>query len=127
MVAYNFHPRFAAPIRAGTKCQTIRKISGKRHAQAGERAQLYVGQRTKACWKILEPDPIVTSVRPISMVFCEDDIILPSPDGALPDKVLDDAFAQADGFHDLEDMRNFWLTTHGLGRFDGVVIRWGAA
>lgn len=66
MVAYNFQARFVAAIEAGEKAITIRTIGRRRHARIGERLQLYTGQRTKACRKLVDPDPVVTGVQPIT-------------------------------------------------------------
>lgn len=48
MVAYSFKRRFAEPILAGAKRQTIR-ADRRRHARPGEELQLYTGMRTKSC------------------------------------------------------------------------------
>ncbi|MCA1972097.1 MAG: hypothetical protein LDL44_04610 [Caenispirillum sp.] len=66
MVAYNFQARFAAAVEAGEKAITIRTIGQRRHARIGERLQLYTGQRTSACRKLLDPDPVVTGVQSIT-------------------------------------------------------------
>ncbi len=66
MVAYDFHARLAAAIEAGDKAITIRIIGQRRHARIGERLQLYTGQRTRACRKLVDPDPVVTGVQPIT-------------------------------------------------------------
>lgn len=66
MVAYNFQARFVAAVEAGEKVLTIRTIGRRRHARVGERLQLYTGQRTRACRKLVDPDPVVTSVQPIT-------------------------------------------------------------
>jgi hypothetical protein len=65
MVAYNFKPQFAPLVEAGTKLQTIRAERRSRHAAPGEAIQLYTGMRTKACRKLLTPDPICQSVEPL--------------------------------------------------------------
>ncbi|SOE01824.1 hypothetical protein [Caenispirillum bisanense] len=66
MVAYNFQARFAAAVEAGEKAITIRTIGGRRYPRIGERLQLYTGQRTRACRKLVEPDPVVTGVQLIT-------------------------------------------------------------
>lgn len=135
MVAYSFRPRFVTPIRiglglpilpedddtdAGTllvpKRQTIRAIGKRRHARAGEMLQLYTGMRTRQCKKIGEAPcvfvvPIRIDVMKTRLKFS--------------DFVFDaEAFAQADGFASAADMHAFWLDAHGLGKFEGVLIRW---
>ncbi|MCA1971589.1 MAG: hypothetical protein LDL44_02025 [Caenispirillum sp.] len=66
MVAYNFQARFAAAVEPGEKAITIRTIGRRRHARIGERLQLCTGQRTRAWRKLVDPDPVVTSVQPIT-------------------------------------------------------------
>lgn len=59
MVAFNFMPQFAPLVASGTKTQTIRQTA---RAKPGDRLQLYTGQRTKACRKLVDPDPVCTLV-----------------------------------------------------------------
>lgn len=126
MVAYSFRKRFAAPILAGTKAQTIR-ADRKRHARPGEEIQLYTGMRTKHC-KLLARVRC-EAVVPVRMTFSR-------WGGAaavwLEDRpmasVLLDAFARQDGFGSFLDMRLFWLCEHARDAdeidFRGVLIRW---
>ncbi|QBF31524.1 ASCH domain-containing protein [Thalassococcus sp. S3] len=125
MVAYSFQKRFAPMIEAGFKLHTIRGHR-KRHAFPGERLQLYQGMRTKACRKIIDPDPMCLSVEPIRIerrrglierVEVFDRII-----GDL------DAFAVADGFEDREDMSAFWTEQHKAKDevFLGVQVGWAS-
>lgn len=65
MVAYNFQARFADAIQAGEKAITIRDVAKRKHADKGDRVQLYTGQRTKACRKLVDPDPVVVGVQAI--------------------------------------------------------------
>lgn len=134
MPAYSFKHRFIGPIMAGLgiehrnergmivipgprpKQQTIRAVGKRRHARAGETVQLYYGMRTRQCFKIgdakcLYVVPIVIGVLKTTLKFS--------------DFVIDaDAFARADGFADAADMHAFWLKEHGIGKFEGVLIRW---
>ncbi|MFK5597639.1 hypothetical protein ACFZ8E_11600 [Methylobacterium sp. HMF5984] len=57
MVAYSFKARFAAPILAGTKAQTIpaERTGRSRHARPGEQLQLFSGMRTKHCLRLGDP------------------------------------------------------------------------
>jgi hypothetical protein len=64
MVAYSFKSFFAPQIIAGLKCQTVR-ADRRRHARPGEAVQLYTGMRTRACHKLVTPDPLCTQVRRI--------------------------------------------------------------
>ena len=131
MVAYSFKPRFAGPILAGAKAQTVR-AHRRRHARPGEQLQLYTGMRTKH--RRLISTVICESVEPVRLTFNRSlgpllfivgDVVLSSAER--------EAFAQADGFGQdgiaaLDDMSEFWFGTHGRGvndiDFRGVVIRW---
>ena len=131
MVAYSFKKRFAAPIRAGTKAQTIR-AQRKRHARPGEEAQLYTGMRTKHC-KLIGRS-ICESVMSVRLTFHR--AYGPMSffiDGVLLGCDAMEAFAQADGFGAdggiaVLDMAAFWFDAHGGAGdeidFAGVVIRW---
>lgn len=132
MVAYSFKKRFEQPIQAGTKRQTMRN-DRKRHARPGECLQLYVAMRTKQCRKILEADPVCSSVQPVRVEFGDWGRITEIKVGAIILRSagrLDD-FAQKDGFDDAEDMSAFWRQEHpeavAVGRWEGVLIRWDPA
>lgn len=124
MVAYSFQKRFVAPIRAGTKTQTIRAFSaaGKRHVLPGRLIQLYTGMRTKACERIIA-DVVCVDVLPIHITMWDayiDRITI----GNVPRDVVDlDAFARADGFRNLDDMSAFFREMHRDG-FKGALIKW---
>lgn len=128
MVAYSFKKQFVEPIRAGTKCQTIR-AHRKRHAYPGEALQLYVGMRTKHCKKII-PDPQCTEVVPISLEVRAGGFGSVKLDGEILLRAERNDLAIADGFPDDGwgppelQMWAFWVQTHGIGEFNGVVIRW---
>ncbi|MFT6668663.1 MAG: hypothetical protein ACJAVZ_000109 [Afipia broomeae] len=132
MVAYSFQRQFIEPIRlgirdpkaAGAKLQTIR-AHRKRHARAGEMLQLYSGMRTKNCMKIV-PDQLCEDVFNIRFEVAKSGIKdiyfgLSEPRFELP-KVNE--FAQEDGFFDADAMRDFWLSSHGEGLFEGVLVKW---
>jgi hypothetical protein len=139
MVAYSFAPQFVAPIEARTKLQTVRGHR-RRHARVGEPIQLYTAMRTKQCRKLVEPDPVVTRVWPITIfvnkAFHSGNIIsrIDLDFYHLPADEME-AFARADGFVSddeasaLRRMGEFWVKAHDVQgdffRFDGVVIRWG--
>lgn len=139
MVAYSFNKRFVSPIRVGLgikihhepgdahvytpKRQTIRATGKRRHARPGETLQLYHGMRTKQCFKIGEAR--CTDVVPIIIRVPRDDAWLSVKIADEPEKLADDAFAQADGFASVEDMWLFWRQEHPLVRtFTGFLIRW---
>jgi hypothetical protein len=125
MVAYSFKARFAEPILAGTKRQTIRATGKRRHAKAGDALQLYVGMRTKHCRKII-PDTTCVETAPITILFDDEDdeaegVILPGfgfPGGL-------EGFARSDGFASWAELKAFWRENHpGVDQFEGVLIRW---
>ena len=119
MVAFNFQSRFAPMVEAGVKLQTIRQ---KARAKPGDRLQLYTGQRTAACRKLVEPDPGCTvstycAVRRAGITL--GNVAL------LPAELRDqDMFAKADGFRDYDDMVAWFEGQYGLGEFVGRLIRW---
>jgi len=123
MVAYSFAMRFARIVESGAKTQTIRGHR-KRHARPGEPVQLYTGMRTKACRKLVTPDPICEAVMAVTLDMRHAAVTL--DDAPLPLDTLND-FAQADGFANFEDMRGWWQKTHGDAVFEGVLIRWKAS
>lgn len=124
MVAYNFKVGFAPRIIDGTKRQTIR-LPRKRHARPGEGVQLFTGMRTRCCRKLIDPDPICISVSEISFeVPPSDERMMMEMDG-LARMPVDDLFAIDDGFRSAHEMMRWWRLTHGAGRFDGVLIKWG--
>ena len=132
MVAYSFKERFVKPIEVGLssvslsfdpppKRQTIREVGLKRHARPGEVLQLYYGMRTKYCRSIgvakcVSADPIRMNIADEPKIWMQ-----VGKDAA---GFVTDEFARADGFASAEDMHEFWKKEHGLGRFEGVLIRW---
>lgn len=139
MVAYSFKPSFARQVEQLTKLQTIR-LPRKRHARPGEPLQLYAGMRTRACRKLVDPDPICRAVNPIKIHMVGSVIILieigPVP---IDDRDQLEQFARDDGFDPkywhspqtmppgitaLKLMGRWWRDTHGLERFEGVLIQW---
>lgn len=120
MVAYSFKSRFAAPILAGTKAQTIR-ADRKRHARPGELVQLYIGMRTRQCRRLGEARCV--EVLPVKMdlivglVMAGDGWIRQIPDLH--------ALARQDDFQDWWELVAFWVAEHpGVDLFEGVLIRW---
>lgn len=118
MVAFNFQRQFVPAIQSGEKTQTIRRSA---RAKVGDRLQLYTGMRTKACRKIVEPDPICTmchyiALRPDAITF-GDASLFPSAD----------EFARMDGFADYADMHLWFTERYDDAYFVGRLIRWAAA
>lgn len=118
MVAYNFQPRFAALVESGKKTQTIRRASRKRHAQPDEPVQLYTGQRTPQCRKLIDPDPTCVRVRPIAIYY---------PNRVLVENIPLSEFelhqlAIADGFVDSAEFLSFFVQRDPV--FVGSIIEW---
>lgn len=131
MVAYNFQKQFADAIQSAQKRQTVRAIRKNGHARIGEKLQLYTGLRTKACHKLIDSDPICTSVDKIEIhikTTAEIDRIIVG-DKELNNQEIEE-FAAADGFHARagysarDAMAKFFQKYHGNGIFRGNVIRW---
>jgi len=116
MVAYNFKERFAEKVRDGSKCQTVRGQRD-RHARPGEPLQLYTGQRTKQCEKLIA-DPLCLSVEEI--VINSDLVVISG--WTLPTN-RQEGFAIADGFESYAEFLAFFAETHGFN-FEGVLIKW---
>lgn len=136
MVAYSFKTRFAPPILAGTKRQTIR-ADRKRHARPGEELQLYTGMRTRHCKLIGKA--IVEKVIPVTLQMVEripgragvEGVTWYHPTGPVFCSPLwakeMNKFARDDGFKNWAEMKAFWAEAHpGLDVFEGVLIQWGA-
>jgi hypothetical protein len=121
MVAYSFQKRFAEPILAGTKGQTIRAFR-KRHARPGEELQLFIGMRTKHCRLIARKECL--AVDPITLVFATSAIFI--GDRVVAGNLVElDIFARFDGFESYAAMRQFWRDEHDEGdHWEGTVIRW---
>lgn len=139
MVAYSFKKQFGPAIESHEKCQTVRGPR-KRHARVGEPVQLYVGMRTKACRKLIEPDPICTSTQIVEIHIDRDApeiiTVMMLDAWALMDHEIE-FFARCDGFRPEPGksarrmMGEFWMREHLERdarelRFVGVVIRWEA-
>ena len=116
MVAYNFSPRFAPLVAAGTKRQTIRRTL---RCAPGDALQLFEGQRTAECHKLVDPDPICTAVHSVRIaptgVFIDREPLCPN---------LHEQFAQADGFKDFRDMLLWFRTRYKIDTIDGFLTKW---
>ncbi|QDV67676.1 hypothetical protein Poly24_13780 [Rosistilla carotiformis] len=124
MVAYNFQSQFVDASESGTKSHTVRRIIKRRHAREGDRLQLYTGMRTKACRKILDPDPVCLKVQNIVLEVGDESIVAAEIDGTPVNDLA--PFASSDGFESLETFHRFWRMFHGVGTFHGKLIAWGA-
>jgi len=115
MPALNFQRRFAPKVESGEKRQTIR-LPRKRPFACDDRLYLYTGMRTRSCRKLGES--ICTGALGIIITAYSVDIEFT---GCPPNL---DAFAQADGFDDFCDFRDWFNANHGLP-FRGDIIWWG--
>lgn len=113
MVAINFKKEFSGFVERGEKRQTIREQC---RAYTGCKLQLYYGQRTKQCRKLL--DAVCTSTQHIFLrsnsawgaSFICDDL---------------DAFAKKDGFENYAEMWKFFeARADEDGCFSGFLIEW---
>lgn len=118
MVAINFERRFADAVASGRKLQTVRR-DRKRPIRAGDRLQLYTGQRTKNARKLA--DAICTETAAVEIDH--DDLFLA---GRFMDAHDREGFAQADGFKSFDAMASWFAGKAGLP-FQGRVIRWRLA
>ena len=116
MVAYNFMKQFADDVASGRKDFTIRG-QRKRHARPGEPVQLYTGMRTKCCHKLVDPDPICLSVRPIVI---KSDLIMIN--GKELSRATENLIIVLDGFKTRDDFFQFHL--NGSEEVHKWLIRW---
>jgi hypothetical protein len=120
MTALGFKAQFAGPVERREKCQSIR-AKGDRF-KVGGAIQLYTGMRTKACRKLVSPDPVCILsnyivLRPNGITF-----------GTVAEQFPDvDEFARLDGFKDYADMHRWFTERYDDAYFVGRLIRWGAA
>lgn len=140
MPALNFMPQFVDPIRAGTKHHTIR-ATRKVPVKRGDKLYLYCGMRHKGAFRILPEAQTCTKTYPIriyikfvasALTLISEEVFV-GEDRLLPDELA--TLAQADGFPDWNQMRWFWMKTHGKNRrsmgskltivdFKGQIIHW---
>lgn len=123
MVAYNFQAQFAGPVERLEKRQTIRANGRRRHARPGERVQLYSGQRTKNCRKLVTPDPVCMAALPVEIATTEAGRLEIRLDGERLSDAAAEAFARADGFASVAELGTWFERMHGLP-FHGTCIRW---
>lgn len=116
MVALNFEPQFAPMVAARVKRQTIRRSD---RVRVGDRLQLYTGQRTPQCRKLVTPDPVCVVSTYVHLSV--DDIVLGSTKHA--PRGFDD-FAVADGFDDYAAMWEWFEARYKTAHFIGRLIKW---
>src|SRR5665213_102220 len=113
MVAFSFKKRFADLVASGAKCQTIRQTA---RAKKGDRIQLYTGMRTRACRKLVDPDPVCilvdyVGIRPEYLTLGNTKLHAGNADD----------FARRDGFKDYDDLVKWFAETYGTPYFTGYV------
>jgi len=116
VVALNFQPQFAPLIEARQKTQTIRRSN---RVSVGDRLQLYTGQRTKACRKLVTPDPVCVVSTYVGLRA--NDITLGNVNHAPRDF---DEFARADGFQNYAAMWKWFSERYETLSFTGRLIKW---
>jgi hypothetical protein len=126
MPAYNFLPRFAPLVESGEKRQTIRAVGKRRHARSGDLLQLYTGQRTAFCRKLISPDPVCIAAHAVYIykIFTRQEAYYQMCiDGEVVFHHEVAGIAIADGFADKTQFFEFFEEAHGLP-FHGVLIKW---
>ena len=129
MVAYSFKDRFVAPIRSGTKTQTLRGPRA-RHARPGETVHLYCRMRRRDCFAIpLDGHPVCTGVARVDLEPMDGTMRVVVEGVPLPPEEAEE-FARRDGFGGggapaSEEFARWWTETHGDGgSTDLTVIVW---
>lgn len=132
MRVFLFQPRFHDAIRAGTKCQTIRRLdkrgweycSRARHKLVSLRKWTGAPYRSKqeelAREPIISVDHVVVDLSGVIVYTREGGALMLA---GMRASALD-WFARDDGFDSWEDMRAWFDEHHGLP-FSGVLYRWG--
>ena len=117
MALINFQKQFADDVESGKKRQTIRK-QRKRPFRIGDTLHLYTGLRSKKARKLgIEKCKWVDQIR-----IYWNAIRFDQRWGLSFKRELDE-FAQADGFKNFEEMRDWFNKTHGIP-FRGTLIKW---
>lgn len=113
-----FKPQFAAMVRSGEKCQTMRPVP-KRMPKAGDIISLreWTGKPYRSKQRILR-ESIVSEIEEIWI--SDGGILLAGETLTVPQEW---SFARADGFNTPKDMLEWFNVTHGLP-FKGIVIKW---
>lgn len=122
MVAYNFQSRFADRVKWGTKRQTVRKPRKNGHAKIGDDLQLYMGLRQPK--PLLLREAVCTNVREIVIDLKNETVTI---GGGLPLETERELtrFARRDGFKSWQEMRAWFVETHGMETpFRGFLIEW---
>lgn len=116
MVALNFSQQFASKVASREKRQTIRQTF---RGRAGCLLQLYTGQRTKACRKLVEPDPVCIGSTYVGLTAKG---VTLGDASRFPGNM--DDFARQDGFENYAAMWKWFSGRYKTNSFTGRVIRW---
>ena len=121
MPALNYQPRFGHLVEMRKKPHTIRPY-GRRPYKVGDALHHFTGMRTRQCRRI--GIDYCTSVRQIKITT--DGVIITMPPPGLFRVPPLDRFAQADGFIDWAEIRDWFASRYGLP-FTGQLIQWAPA
>jgi len=119
-----FKPRFIPLIESGAKRQTVREGNRWEPGMLAHIWQNYRGGKNTARPQTLLFVAEVTKVEGIEIAIAPAARMPIWIDGDLLTDIQRLDFARADGFSSTAEMRNFWLTHHGMGLFSGQVIHW---
>lgn len=115
-----FKPQFAAAIKSGAKCQTVRPTP-KRLPIAGEFISLR--QWSGKPYRSPQIELRTSVIRKVARVEI-------TMTGVVVDSYAEDceAFAHADGFDNFFDLRKWFIREHGIPNenqnFEGILIVW---
>jgi hypothetical protein len=128
MVLYGVKKQFAASVESGAKTHTIRDSRKNGHAKPGDKVHLYTGLRTKACRKLIDPDPTCWGSFDIDIEITGHTMTRRSgPMVFINGRSLDDAEVEAlaigDGFTSVEDFFAFFAASPPEGK-TRVLICW---
>jgi hypothetical protein len=116
-----FRPRFIEPIKAGTKCQTIRPL-GKRRILPGD--DLSLRHWLEKPYRSPQVKIAVATARPTQVVEITQSGVKLADRRRVRNVRELDAFAVRDGFVDWDEMRTYWKDMHGPARFLSMLIPW---
>lgn len=117
-----FTREFAKPIYTGQKRQTVRPL-GKIRFQVGQPLYLYEGYRYHiGTYKCINARKI-NLLEKCVILEVERDLFLDENDEFISGQSLD-IFAQADGFGNWNEMRNWFKKQYGGLPFNGWLIEW---
>ena len=118
-----FHPRFHAPILAGTKRQTIRGKVASRGIEPGKTISLRAWEaKSYRSPQVVIREVLCLGIHRINMTIKFKSINVRIDSQTLTKDEVED-FIRADGFASIEDFREHWLKAQ-CTHFSGHLIRW---